>query len=81
MQIGERVAGGLEGQRRKRLPGCRDRVDAGRMVDKVGVKTCFLDLRRSKVARELVDNCADHFHVRQLLGAYRSNGNVPIYQI
>lgn len=70
MQVGDGVAGGLEGLRRKRLPRRRDRIDTGRVVDEVGIEARFLNLRRRKVARELVDDRADHLHMRQFLGAY-----------
>ena len=77
VQVGDGVAGGLEGQRRKRLPRSRDRIDAGRVVDEVGVEARFLNLRRREVARELVDDRADHLHMRQFLGAYIVLRNVP----
>lgn len=77
VQVGDGVTGGLEGQRRKRLPRSRDRIDAGRVVDEVGVEARFLNLRRREVARELVDDRADHLHMRQFLGAYIVLRNVP----
>lgn len=81
MQVGDGVAGGLEGLRRKRLPRRRDRIDTGRVVDEVGIEARFLNLRRRKVARELVDDRADHLHMRQFLGAYIVLRNVPNREI
>lgn len=58
-------------------PEAADRIDAGRVVDEVGVEARFLNLRRREVARELVDDRADHLHMRQFLGAYIVLRNVP----
>lgn len=56
-------------------------VDAGGVVDEVGHKSALLNLAVGELAGELVDDGADHLQVSQLFGTYRSNGNVPIYQI
>ena len=57
------------------------RVDAGRVVDKVGVKAGILDLFGREIPRELVEDRCDHLNMRELLRAQRSIGNVPMYQI
>ena len=53
------------------IPGCAgggSGVDAGRVVHEVGLVSGLFDLLRRHVARELVDDCADHLKVSQLLG-------------
>lgn len=49
--------------------GRRDGVDAGGVVDKVGVKATGLDFVHRQVARELVDDGRNHLGMGQLLGA------------
>ena len=79
MKIRETVAGngeccGIEGD----AVGI-DRINAGGVIDEVGIKPGFFDLFGSQVACKLVDDGAHHFQMRQFLCTYRSNGNVPIY--
>ena len=53
------------------IPGCAgggSGVDAGRVVHEVGLVSGLFDLLGRHVARELVDDCADHLKVSQLLG-------------
>lgn len=45
-------------------------VDAGGMVDKIGVVASGFDLFRGQVACELVDDGADHFKMAQLFCTY-----------
>ena len=80
-QIGDRVALGLERHRAPRCAGGELRVNARGVIDKVGIKAALLDLLGGQVAGKLIDDRGDHLHVCEFLGAYRSNGNVPIYQI
>ena len=45
------------------------RVDAGSMIDEIGIKAGGLDLLLIQVPGKLMDNGADHFQMPQLLGA------------
>ena len=47
------------------------------MVDVIRRERRILDLLLGQVARELMHYRTYHLHVRELLGAYRSNSNVP----
>lgn len=69
VQVGERVAGDGEGRRAERRAGCRDRINAGRVIDEIRVEALRLDLLGRQVARELVDDRADHFEVREFFCA------------
>ena len=80
-EIGDRVAGDGHRRRAPRRTGGRLRIDARGMVDKVACKAGRLDLLLGQRARELMDDGADHLQMAQLLGAQRSIGNVPMYQI
>lgn len=59
-QIGDCIAFGLQRSRSKRIAGRGLRVDAGRVVDKVGVKAAFLDLFWGQIAGQLVNNGRNH---------------------
>ena len=69
VQVGQGIAGRLQGGRRKGIAGRGLRIDAGRVVDIVGVKAAGLDFSRGEVAGELEDDGADHLGVAKLLGA------------
>lgn len=75
------VTGGLERCRIKRNTVGIHRVNSGRVVGKVRRKAAGLDFLNGKIARKLVHNGAYHFHMPKFLGAQRSIGNVPMYQI
>lgn len=68
-QIGDRVALGLERCGSPGNAGGGLRIDAGRVIDKVGVKAALPDLLGREIAGELVDDCRDHFHVGEFLRA------------
>lgn len=80
-EVGDGVAGGLEGGGGEGHSACGLRPDAGGVIHKVDVKAGLFDLLDGEVAGELVDDGADHLQMRQLLGTQRSIGNVPMYQI
>lgn len=64
-QIGDRVTLGLQRSRTKRIASRGLWVDAGRVVDKVGVKAAFLDLFRGEITGQLVNNGRNHLLVRE----------------
>lgn len=83
-QVGDRVALALQRRRRERDARCGLRVDAGRMVDEVGVEAALLDLFGRQVARQLVDDRGDHLLMGELFCTYlrikmapRANGCLP----
>lgn len=83
-QVGDRVALALQRRRRKRDARRGLRVDAGRMVDEVGVEAALLDLFGRQVARQLVDDRGDHLLMGELFCTYlrvkmapRANGCLP----
>lgn len=67
-EVGDGVAGGLEGGGGEGHSACGLRPDAGGVIHKVDVKAGFFDLLDGEVAGELVDDGADHLQMRQLLG-------------
>lgn len=67
-EVGDGVAGGLEGGGGKGHSACGLRPDAGGVIHKVDVKAGFFDLLDGEVAGELVDDGADHLQMRQLIG-------------
>lgn len=67
-QVGDRVAGRLEGVCVPRHAACRDGIESGGMVDEIGVEAACLDLLGREVAGELIHDRADHLHMRELLG-------------
>ena len=77
VQIGKNIAGYLKRGYGERRPRCRLRVNAGGVIDKVGVKSAALDLVVGEIFRQLCDDRRDYFLMRELLGAQRSIGNVP----
>ena len=76
-QIGDGIAGGLDGAGGPGEAGGGGGVDASRVVHEVGVKPGGLDLVLGEVPRQLVDDGADHLQVAQLLGAYRGTKMAP----
>ncbi len=68
-QVADDVALGLERFGRPRHAAGGDGVKAGGVVDKILVEALLFDLVNRQVARELVDDGADHFDVAQLLRA------------
>ena len=80
-EIGDGVTGDLHGAGRPRVAGGELREHARCVIDKVGIKAGLLDLILGQIARELMNDRTDHLKMPQLLGAQRSIGNVPMYQI
>ena len=68
-QVGDGVARNLHGAGGPRRAGGKLREDAGRVVDKIGGEARLADLLLRQIARELVDNGADHLKMPQLLCA------------
>lgn len=76
-EIGQRVAfalkfAGVKGDASGSLG-----PDSRGMIHVVVGKAGALDFLHGQVAGELMDDGGYHFQVSQLLGTYRSNGNVP----
>lgn len=67
-EVGDGVAGGLEGGGGEGHSACGLRPDAGGVIHKVDVKAGLFDLLDGEVAGELVDDGADHLQMRQLIG-------------
>ena len=65
-EVGDGVAGGLEGGGGEGHSACGLRPDAGGVIHKVDVKAGLFDLLDGEVAGELVDDGADHLQMRQL---------------
>lgn len=80
-EVGDGVALGLEIIRGKGGPGSGHRIDAGGVVHKIIGKALGLDLLDGQIPGQLIDHGGDHLQMGQLLGAQRSIGNVPMYQI
>lgn len=80
MKIGDRVALGLEIRGSPRCAACRLRPEGQGVVDVIFIKTGFDELFRRQILGELVDDSADHFHMRQFFCTQRSSGNVPLSQ-
>lgn len=68
VQIGDGItlAGDREGVERHACR--RGGVDAGGMVDKVGVHACLFDFLFAEVARQLIDDGSHHLKMVQLFG-------------
>jgi len=66
-QIGDRITLGLQRSCSKRIASRGLRVDAGCVVNEVGVKATFLDLFRGQIAGQLVNNGRNHLLVRKFL--------------
>ena len=64
-QIGDGIAGGLDGAGGPGEAGGGGGVDAGGVIHKIGIKALGLDFSRGQVPGELVENGGDHFHMRQ----------------
>lgn len=62
-EVGDRIAGGLEGGGGERHAACRLRPEAGGVVDVVIGKTLFFDLLRGQIPGELMDDGTDHLHM------------------
>lgn len=62
-QVGERVAGTLEGRSGKRYAGSGLRIDARCMVDEVGIIAALNDLFGREIAGQLIDDGTNHFHM------------------
>lgn len=78
MKIGDRVALGLEIRGSPGCAACRLRPEGQGVVDVIFIKTGFDELFRCQILGELVDDSADHFHMRQFFCTQRSSGNVPL---
>ena len=72
-EVGDDVAGGLDGPGAPGEAGGGGGVDPGGMVHKVGGKGGILDLILFQVPGQLVDDGADHLHVPQFLRADRGS--------
>lgn len=71
-QVGDGVAGGLDGAGGPWEAGGGGGIDAGGVVHKVGGESGVCpDLLVGEVPGQLVDDSRHHFHMAQLLGAYR----------
>lgn len=69
-QVGDGIALGLEGFCREG-PACRRlRINAGCVIDIVRLKVAFFDVVNRNIPRELVNDCADNFKMRQLFSAW-----------
>ena len=56
---------------------CRKRINADGMVGEIRCKGGSGDFLFGQVPGQLMDDCRNHFHMRQFFGAQRSIGNVP----
>ena len=68
-QICHRVAGDRHGCSRPRRAGGCLRIDARRMIDKIGGEALLLHLLFGERSRQLMDNRADHLQMPQFLRA------------
>ena len=80
-QVGDQIALDGHGRRVPREARGRRRIDARRVVDEVGVKARGVDILLGEIARQLMDDGADHLQMPEFLRSQRSIGNVPMYQI
>ena len=80
-QVGDQIALDGHGRRGPREARGRRRIDARRVVDEVGVKARGVDILLGEIARQLMDDGADHLQMPEFLRSQRSIGNVPMYQI
>lgn len=62
-QIGDGIAGGLEGSGRKRSSAGCLRPETSRVIHIVIGESLFFDLLCSQVSGQLMNNSADHFHM------------------
>ena len=81
VQVGEQVALDADIVGGPRLRGGGHRPYAGGVIHKIGVKAGFHNFLVAHVPGELMHHGGDHFKMGEFFRAYRSNGNVPIYQI
>ena len=81
VQIGDGIAGGLEGEGAERLAGGCHRVDAHGMIGEIWGEAAVFDLFDRQIIRQLMDDGGYDLQVPQLLRAQRSIGNVPMHQI
>ena len=68
VQVGDDVALGLEISRSKWRSGGGDWVDAGGVIDEIGVESARLDLVDRKPFGQLVKDCGYHFNVCKFIG-------------
>ena len=80
-QISDGIAGGLDGAGGPGEAGGGGGIHPGGVIHKIRLVSRLFDLLRRHVPGQLVDDGADDLQVSQLLGAQRSIGNVPMYQI
>ena len=80
-QVGDQVALDGHGRRVPRGAGGGGGIHPGGVIHKIRLVSRLFDLLRRHVPGQLVDDGADDLQVSQLLGAQRSIGNVPMYQI
>ena len=66
-QVGDGVARNLHGAGGPRRAGSKLWENAGRVVDKIGGEARLADLLLRQIARELVDDGANHLKMPQLL--------------
>ena len=76
-QVGDQVALDGHGRRIPRGAGGGGGIHPGGVIHEIRLVSRLFDLLRRHVPGQLVDDGADDLQVSQLLGAYRSNGNVP----
>ena len=62
-EVGDWIAGGLEGGGGERHAACRLWPEAGGVVDVVIGKALFFDLLRGQISGELMDDGTDHLHM------------------
>lgn len=70
MQIGDGIAGRLQGSRGKGHTAGGLRPDADGVIDKVRGKPGVFNLLNREIAGELMNDSTDHFQVGQLLSPY-----------
>ena len=68
MEVSDWIPFGLEISCSPRCSSGRLRPECESMVDIIFVKARFFDLFRSQIFRQLVYDCADHFHMSKFLG-------------
>ena len=68
-QVGDGIARDLHGTGGPRRAGSKLWENAGRVVDKIGGEARLADLLLRQIARELVDDGANHLKMSQLLCA------------
>ena len=69
MQIGKDIAFDSDIFGVKRNTGCGDGIYARCVIHKIRVQPCAFNFFRSQIPGQLMDDCGDHLHMRQLFCA------------